>query len=1328
MSVEVDSVIVDLEARIGQYRTNMQEATALHRKFREEVSTPANDQGMAATAANAKRTAKDVVQSEEQATQKVATTRKVRSDAAKQADAADVASAKAAAKAKADAAKLAAKEEATAAKEAARAVAAAEREKQAAIAASERVMAQAAAAEARFQAQQTRRAEARFYASGPQMFEARARELRATQAAIIPTGPRRPLEISSPVLTRAAGFENGQNPFQAAANATGGVASAQNAEIRAAAAASTAEATKQDVAGAAAAREKAIAEAEINDRLIAQVGLKAQLLGADKADAVAINDQLFALQQFGRYRALGLDEASAQLRVDAELLAIEEKRVRAAAEQAALVEAQMRAQSGAIASKISGAGLLTGALVGGLGAAEISHLNDRYIELSNSLKVAGVSAAEFDAVQQHLLATANKNGTNINALADVFRSASLGAHDLGASQGDLLKLTDAASNALRIQGVSASKAQGSLLQLGHAFESGRVNAREFNSLALNLYPILQAAAAGSDQFGGSVAKLRQEIIAGNVSSRIFFDAIIKGSGDLEERAGKATLTTAQGFTSLTNALVIYFGEADKAQGVSAALGSALKVLGANLDTLIPAIAAVGTALTVGYITRMAQAAIATQGLGASILGAFGGPVGLAITAVTLAIAGTVIAANQAHEAAIDAAEGLKAMQDQSSLASSGVKTFGEQALGAIPHVNSFAGAVGNLADQFLRQAYAARVARIDGLKAQLDVVAKKRDDALAKTPEGEYRDRKQIRSGDYLSYAGSILGSGVNASLNFLHGGYTDDDNRKAYTDYNKQALKIQSDIANLTDLKGNPLSKDDLPEGAGGSTLNSKDAKKLASLEQKLAGYQKAAADASGSRLATLNKQIADTQSRISNLKAGYGENAGIGGRGRAGPSEETLAKRQEAARKKAVNDEAQYNADLRKAQLDYLQQQADLTDDGAKRADLERQRVRFAAEQYAKEIAAQGPVSAGGTGKYTAPEVATLQKLNTDTANLRVQSIDQAERLRQASDARSIDANNLDLRKEELQAQEGLADTLAKRRDIANQLLDIEYQQKENALKAVLSPDSKATAAERLNAENQLYALPGQKALAQQGLDRNNQSAGQSYAAGLTKDPKEILGGTEVKVLQDFNSGLDQTVTKALKLHGIFGDIIGDLVDMAIKQALIAPIANSLFPTSGGTGSGGGGLLSGILSGIRGISPGSSAGSSLTSFVSSTNDVLGASMPSLSGARANGGPVASGGTYLVGERGPELLRMGAQGGSITPNHAITMVDPNGRTSAPQASGTTINQTIRYSGAVDIADKSYVQQIALAQHMATQQAIAQGNQQTLAAGPGYLQQQNKLA
>jgi phage-related minor tail protein len=50
------------------------------------------------------------------------------------------------------------------------------------------------------------------------------------------------------------------------------------------------------------------------------------------------------------------------------------------------------------------------------------------------------------------------------------------------------------------------------------------------------------------------------------------------------------------------------------------------------------------------------------------------------------------------------------------------------------------------------------------------------------------------------------------------------------------------------------------------------------------------------------------------------------------------------------------------------------------------------------------------------------------------------------------------------------------------------------------------------------------------------------------------------------------------------------------------------------------------------------------------------------ISGARANGGPVMGGGTYLVGERGPELFTPGSSG----------MITPNG------AGGGTINITVQ--------------------------------------------------
>jgi hypothetical protein len=61
-----------------------------------------------------------------------------------------------------------------------------------------------------------------------------------------------------------------------------------------------------------------------------------------------------------------------------------------------------------------------------------------------------------------------------------------------------------------------------------------------------------------------------------------------------------------------------------------------------------------------------------------------------------------------------------------------------------------------------------------------------------------------------------------------------------------------------------------------------------------------------------------------------------------------------------------------------------------------------------------------------------------------------------------------------------------------------------------------------------------------------------------------------------------------------------------------------------------------------------------------------------SFGGPRAAGGPVAAGGTYLVGEKGPELLQMGASAGTIVPNQAPAM-----RPSMGQVTGGTVEHRI---------------------------------------------------
>ena len=68
--------------------------------------------------------------------------------------------------------------------------------------------------------------------------------------------------------------------------------------------------------------------------------------------------------------------------------------------------------------------------------------------------------------------------------------------------------------------------------------------------------------------------------------------------------------------------------------------------------------------------------------------------------------------------------------------------------------------------------------------------------------------------------------------------------------------------------------------------------------------------------------------------------------------------------------------------------------------------------------------------------------------------------------------------------------------------------------------------------------------------------------------------------------------------------------------------------------------------------------------------------------GGRAVGGPVSAGSSYLVGERGPELLTMGARSGTITPNHAlggasVSMAGPTIYIDSRSDQGQSTNQAI---------------------------------------------------
>lgn len=204
------------------------------------------------------------------------------------------------------------------------------------------------------------------------------------------------------------------------------------------------------------------------------------------------------------------------------------------------------------------------AFAGLASARGLQQLSDAAIRIDNALKVAGLSGEELEGVYSRLRDSAVNNAAPLEALVELYSRAALVQNELGVSGERLVQFTDNIALALRVSGKSAQESSGALLQLSQALGSGVVRAEEFNSLLEGAPTILQAAAAGIREAEGSVAKLRQIMLDGELSSRALFEGVSAGAAILEDKVKDAEFTIGQATGNLRTALLDTVREFNKA--------------------------------------------------------------------------------------------------------------------------------------------------------------------------------------------------------------------------------------------------------------------------------------------------------------------------------------------------------------------------------------------------------------------------------------------------------------------------------------------------------------------------------------------------------------------------------------------------------------------------------------------------------------------------------------------------------------------------------------------------------------------------------------------
>jgi tape measure domain-containing protein len=845
-----------------------------------------------------------------------------------------------------------------------------------------------------------------------------------------------------------------------------------------------------------------------------------------------------------------------------QMLGAQEKRARQ-------LEEEMRRSSEAIKGHIKGlAGVLTGAFTG----RELLGMIDSFTRLQNNLRVAGVAGEEMKAVQDRLYESAQKYGVEIEGLSGLFSSLTQASKELGASQTQVFAIADAVSASLKVTGSSAAEAGGALQQLQQVFRGSKVQAEEYNSLIDGLYPLLEAAAAGSAKWGGSVGKLTADVKASKVTSAEFFQAILQGSDVLEGKATNAHLTLSAGVTTLTNALTVYVGEADKANGISGALGDALGLIARNLDTFIPALAAVATLISTKYVVGMVAAAAAT--VANTVAEVRGVQVAAAYVAAQAEVAGMLgieaaaAARATASVTALSVAQGVAARAGSSLLALVG---------GPLGTATLALGAAIYLVSQ-----------RAEGLDKATGAYARVQHEANAATSKAAELAQKLA----------TAHGKAREEALALAR---AEQENIKKKLESARASLTLAQ--AELARAKAARVGQNNAATYAGGSAAGIGTSAFIRGTGD--AGVSKANANvkAAEDAVGKLEKSISDIGAAISAGAAtpvAAGDTKSKKGKSPKGPSAAEVTQR--------------FNDELASLAQQTLSAEQSVAKSAQERAEFELRGVEIARLRALDGIQSEKD--------YSAAQKERLKQQVEVLAVAERERIAFEEKVRLEQEAQDLAQERYNNERDVLQAQYDLADSQSERKRIALEMLDLEERYQRALLQAIISSET-ASKAEQQRAEVALDGLNAASSGRREAASRNNETPLEAYRRRLNRSEGAVQDQIESYVVEELDQVRDGIRGAIEKRLGIKDPLISGLLNMLIENVVMKPLAEALSKSGGG----GGGLLGSIVGGIGAIFGGSSGFGSASSINSSA-------LASLRG-RASGGRVNAGEMYRVNEAG---------------------------------------------------------------------------------------------
>ncbi|EKQ7192524.1 tape measure protein [Klebsiella oxytoca] len=209
-------------------------------------------------------------------------------------------------------------------------------------------------------------------------------------------------------------------------------------------------------------------------------------------------------------------------------------------------------------------------------ADNMSQLNARIERLTGSASTASQT-------MQNLMRISSATGGSLQDTAKLWETLSTALRDTGATNGQIIQLTETLQKIGRIGGSSTEEMANALRQFGQSISSGTVRAEEFNSILEQMPELARQISAG---MGVSIGELRQLMLDGKLTAQDALNAIQKQTDSVNAEFEKLPRTLSQANTALTNSFLSMIDSVNQATGASTGLVAVIDSMTSALDRLV----------------------------------------------------------------------------------------------------------------------------------------------------------------------------------------------------------------------------------------------------------------------------------------------------------------------------------------------------------------------------------------------------------------------------------------------------------------------------------------------------------------------------------------------------------------------------------------------------------------------------------------------------------------------------------------------------------------------------------------------------------------------